>query len=73
MFTEVSECMHVVWNIKNRSIFFIICVCLGVRLCVSYMRRGRGRGRGRCQFNEELIYYSEIQLPKLHEFTDNLS
>ena len=43
VFTEVSECMYVVWNIKNQIVLFLslcVCVCVwvgggeGVRSCV---------------------------------------
>ena len=31
VFTEVSECMYVVWNIKNQIVLFLsLCVCVCV-------------------------------------------
>ena len=36
VFTGVSECIYVVWNIKkpNGFIFKFVCVCVCVRVCV---------------------------------------
>ena len=35
VFTEVSECMYVVWNIKNQIVLFLsLCVCVCVCVCV---------------------------------------
>ena len=45
MFTEVSECTHVVWNIKNRSIFFYLCVFGCAFVCFLY-EEGEGEGEG---------------------------
>ena len=43
VFTEVSECMYVVWNIKNQIVLFLsLCVCACVCVCVC----GGGGGRG---------------------------
>ena len=45
VFTEVSECMYVVWNIKNQIVLFLsLCVCVRVCVCVC----GGGGGAYAC-------------------------
>ena len=34
VFTEVSECMYVVWNIKKANCFIFKCECAYARMCV---------------------------------------
>ena len=46
MFTEVSECMHVVWNIKNRSIFFYHLCLFGCAFVCFLYEEGEGEGEG---------------------------
>ena len=43
VFTEVSECMYVVWNIKNQIVLFLsLCVCVRVCVCLCGVWCGGG-------------------------------